>query len=129
VLCFLFCLSSSFLLCMVVSNTYCVVLWFCLSLSFLLFMVASNTYCVVFFVLFVFVFSLYTREKTKKNKTKNTTQYVLDATIHKRKDEDKQNHNTHIVLCCVFCFVCLRRLVYPMSASFSGLSIFDCLFG
>ena len=36
----------------------------------------------------------YTREKMKTNKTKNTTQYVLDATIHKRKDEDKQNHNT-----------------------------------
>ena len=33
------------------------------------------------------------------------------------------------ILCCVFCFVCLRRLVYPMSASFSGLSSFDCLFG
>ena len=38
----------------------------------------------------------YTREKMKTNKTKNTTQYVLYATIHKRKDEDKQNkkHNT-----------------------------------
>ena len=38
----------------------------------------------------------YTREKMKTNKTKNTTQYVLDTTIHKRKDEDKQNkqHNT-----------------------------------
>jgi hypothetical protein len=97
----------------------------------------------------------YTRHKTKTNKTKNTTQYVLDTTIHKTQDEDKQNkkHNTicvghcliyvicvclHIVvsntncggffgffsffvfvlclvyggvqhiLCCVFCFVCLR---------------------
>ena len=36
----------------------------------------------------------YTREKTKTNKAKNTTQYVLDTTIDKRKDEDKQNHNT-----------------------------------
>jgi hypothetical protein len=35
-------------------------------------------------------------QDTMTNKTKNTTQYVLDATIHKRKDEDKQNkiHNT-----------------------------------
>ena len=43
----------------------------------------------------------YTREKMKTNKTKNTTQYVLDTTIHKRKDEDKQNkkHNT----------ICVRR--------------------
>ena len=38
----------------------------------------------------------YTRKKTKTNKTKNTTQYVLDDTIQKTKDEDKQNkkHNT-----------------------------------
>ena len=38
----------------------------------------------------------YTREKTKTNKTKNTTHYLLDTTIHKRKGEDKQNkkHNT-----------------------------------
>ena len=35
-----------------------------------------------------------TRRKT--NKTKNTTQYMLDTTIHKTQDEDKQNkkHNT-----------------------------------
>ena len=31
------------------------------------------------------------REKKKTNKTKNTTQYVLDITTHKRKDKDKQN--------------------------------------
>ena len=37
---------------------------------------------------------LYTREKMKTNKTRNTTQYVLDTTIYKRKDEDKQNYNT-----------------------------------
>ena len=32
----------------------------------------------------------------KTNKTKNTTQYVLDTTIHKTQDQDKQNkkHNT-----------------------------------
>jgi hypothetical protein len=37
-----------------------------------------------------------TRPKTKTNKTNNTTQYVLDTTIHKTEDEDKQNkkHNT-----------------------------------
>jgi hypothetical protein len=37
----------------------------------------------------------YTRQKTKTNKPKNTTQYVLDTTIHKTKEEDKQNkkHN------------------------------------
>jgi hypothetical protein len=51
VLCILFCLSSSCVLCMVVSNT---------------------------------------------NKTKYTTQYLLDTTTHKTQDEDKQNkiHNT-----------------------------------
>ena len=35
---------------------------------------------------------------------------------------------THIVLC--FCFVCLRHVsCVPYFASFSGLSIIDCLFG
>ena len=38
----------------------------------------------------------YTIQETKTNKAKNTIQYVLDDTIHKTKDEDKQNkkHNT-----------------------------------
>jgi DNA-binding protein len=36
----------------------------------------------------------HTRQKRKTNKTKNTTQYVLDTTTHKTKDEDKQNKNT-----------------------------------
>ncbi len=37
-----------------------------------------------------------TRYKTKTNKTKNATQYVLDTTVHKIQDQDKQNkkHNT-----------------------------------
>jgi hypothetical protein len=60
-----------------------------------------------------------TQDEDKQNKY--TTQYVLDTTIHKTQDEDKQNkiHNTICVrhhhtqdtkhiLCCVFCFVCLR---------------------
>ena len=33
----------------------------------------------------------YTR---RRKKSKNTTQYVLDTTIHKTQDEDKQNKNT-----------------------------------
>jgi hypothetical protein len=38
----------------------------------------------------------YTRHKTRTNKAKYTTQYVLDTTIHKTQDEEKQNkkHNT-----------------------------------
>jgi hypothetical protein len=36
----------------------------------------------------------YTIQETKTNKTKNTTQYVLDDTIHKTKDEDKQSKKT-----------------------------------
>ena len=32
------------------------------------------------------------------------------------------------ILCCVFCFVCLRPVsCVPNVVSFSGLSIFDCL--
>jgi hypothetical protein len=78
----------------------------------------------------------YTRHMTKTNKTKNTTQYVLDTIIHKTHDEDKNKpkateHNMccpcldfdricvfahscvlHI-LCCVFCvFVSVFCLVY-----------------
>jgi hypothetical protein len=34
----------------------------------------------------------------KTNKTKNTTQYVVDDTMHKTKDEDKQN-KTHNTIC------------------------------
>ena len=33
-----------------------------------------------------------TQDEDKQNK--NTTQYVLDTTIHKTQDEDKQNKNT-----------------------------------
>jgi hypothetical protein len=45
---FLFCFSSSRVLCMMVSNTYCVVFLFCLSSSRVLCMMVSDTYCVVF---------------------------------------------------------------------------------
>ena len=36
------------------------------------------------------------RHKTQINKTKNTIQYMLDTTIHKTQDTDKQSkkHNT-----------------------------------
>jgi cellulose synthase/poly-beta-1,6-N-acetylglucosamine synthase-like glycosyltransferase len=76
VLCFLF-LSSSWVFCMVVSNTY----------------------CVMFFVS-VFVLSLltppYKRLKMKTDETKNIAQYVLETTIQKTQDEDWRNkkHNT-----------------------------------
>ena len=38
----------------------------------------------------------YTGHETKTNKIKNTPQYVLDTTIYRTRDEDKQNkkHNT-----------------------------------
>ena len=31
---------------------------------------------------------------TRQDTNKNTTQYVLDTTIHKTQDKDKQNKNT-----------------------------------
>ena len=40
----------------------------------------------------------YTRHKKKTNKTKNTTQYVLDITIHKtltRSDTQNTGQNKH----------------------------------
>jgi hypothetical protein len=120
--------------------------------------VVSNTYCAVFYVLFVFVLCLvYSGVQhilccvfcfVCLRQTKNTTQYVLDTTIHKTQDEDKQNikHSTICVghhytqnvlclvhsgvqhiLCCVLCFVCLRLVSCVYVASFSGLPIFDCL--
>jgi phosphotransferase system glucose/maltose/N-acetylglucosamine-specific IIC component len=67
-------------------------------------MVVSNTYCAVFYVLFVFVLCLVHSGIHHilccvfcfANKTKNTAQYVLDTTMHKTQDEDKQNikHST-----------------------------------
>jgi lipopolysaccharide export LptBFGC system permease protein LptF len=61
----------------------------------------------------------YTREKTKTNKTKNTTQYVLDTTIHKRKDKDKQNkkHNTtqYVVVSNTYCVVFFVLFVFVFS--------------
>jgi hypothetical protein len=75
----------------------------------------------------------YTRQKTKINKTKNTTQYVLDTTIHKTKDEDNVfclvYGGIQHILCCVFCFVCLRLVSCVLNvSSFSGMSIHDCPF-
>jgi flagellar biosynthesis protein FliP len=124
-----------------------VITYLSLSPSFVLCMMVSNTYCVVFFVLFVFVMCLvydgvqhilhcvfcfvclrhvscvwwcpthialcqtkqktqcnmcwtpsYTRHMTKTNKTKNTMPYVLDTIIHKTHDEDKQNKK-HNAIC------------------------------
>jgi hypothetical protein len=36
----------------------------------------------------------YIRHTGKENKTKNTTQFLVDTTIHKTQDEDKQNKKT-----------------------------------
>ena len=36
----------------------------------------------------------YIQEKRRRQTKQNTTQYVLDTTIYKRKDGDKQNKNT-----------------------------------
>ena len=40
----------------------------------------------------------YTRHKTKTNNTKNTPLYVLDTTIYKTQDEDKQ-YKKHTTIC------------------------------
>jgi hypothetical protein len=81
---FLFCLSSSFVFCVLVSNACCVVI--CLFVCLYLFSCVwwGTTPC--------------TRPKTKTSKIKHTTQYVLDTTMHKTKDEDKQN-KTHNTIC------------------------------
>jgi hypothetical protein len=42
---------------------------------------------------------LMSRHKTKTNKTKNITQYMLDTTIYKTQDEDKQNKKTQHNIC------------------------------
>jgi hypothetical protein len=63
---------------MVVSNTYSVVLFVLFVVVYVLCIVVSNTYSVVLFVLLA------------TNKTNNTTLYVLDTTIHKTQDDNKQ---------------------------------------
>jgi uncharacterized protein YacL len=94
------------------NTTLCIVLYYlsCLLSSFVLCMVVSNTYSVVLFVLFVVVLCLvygcntrqitqhymswtqpYTRHRTTTSKTNNTTLYVLDTTIHKTQDDNKQD--------------------------------------
>jgi hypothetical protein len=106
---FWFCLSSSCVLCMVVSSIYCVVFFGFVCLHLVSCVWWCPAYIVLcFFVLFVFILCLvyrcvqhilcwtppYTRHKMKTNKTKNTIQYMLDTTIHKTQDEDKQNKKT-----------------------------------
>jgi hypothetical protein len=80
-----FCLSSSCVLCMAVSNTYCGVFFVFLRL------VSCVWLCPTHIVL-CFLFCL-----SSKNKTKNTPQYVLDTTIHRIQDEEKQNKK-HITI-------------------------------
>jgi hypothetical protein len=63
VLCYLSCLSSSCVLCMVVSNMYSVVL-----------LITQHYMCWT---------QPYTRRRTTTNKTNNTTLCVLNTTIHK----------------------------------------------
>jgi hypothetical protein len=75
VLCYLSCLLSSCVLCMVVSNSYSVVL-------FVLLQITQHYMCWT---------QPYTRHRTTTNKTNNTTLYVLDTTIHNTQDDDKQD--------------------------------------
>jgi hypothetical protein len=78
-------------LCMVVSNTYSVVLFVLFVVVCVLCMVVSNTYSVVLFVLFVVVNNTTLcmldttihKKQTTTNKTINTTLFVLDTTIHR----------------------------------------------
>jgi ABC-type multidrug transport system permease subunit len=56
----------------------------------------------------------YTRHRTTTNKTNNTTLYVLDITIHKTQDDNKQMvvSNTYsVVLFVLFVVVCVLCMV------------------
>jgi Flp pilus assembly protein protease CpaA len=112
VLCYLSCLSSS---CVWLCPTHIVLCYLsCLSSSCVLWMVVSNTYSVVLFVLFIVVLCMVvsntysvqpsTRHRKTRNKTNNTTLYVLDTTMHKTETTtNKTNNPTHIVLCYLSC--------------------------
>jgi hypothetical protein len=63
-------------LCTVVSNTYCVVFLVCLSSSCVPYVASISG-------LSIFIAPLVTQDEDKQ--TKNTTQYVLDTTVHKHK--------------------------------------------
>jgi hypothetical protein len=121
-LCCVFCLSSSCALCMVVSNTYCVVYFVCLRL------VPCVWWCPTHIVL-----CIYTRHKTKTNKIKYTTQYVLDTIIHKAQDEDKQNTqrlSSSCALCMVvsntYCVVYFTLFVFVLCLVYGGVQHILC---
>jgi hypothetical protein len=96
VLCYLFCLSSSCVLCMVVSDTGR----------------RQTRHVTQHYMCWT---QPYTRHRTTTNKTNNTTLYVLDTTIHKTQTTTNKTNNTtlYVLECCVISLVCRRLcLVY-----------------
>jgi hypothetical protein len=118
VLCYLSCLSSSCFLCIVVSNTYCIIV-------FVLHRTTTNkTNNTTLYVLD----TTYTRFWTTTNKTNNTTQYVLDTTINKTQTTTSKANNTtlyvlecptHIVLYYLSCLSSSRVLCMVVSNTYS----------
>jgi hypothetical protein len=107
----LLCLSSFCVLCIVVSITYYVVSLLCLSSSCVLCIVVSITYYVVSLLCLssfwyntktnkqihnkICVRYHHTQDITRRQTNKYTTQYVLDTTIHKIQQKDKQTNIQH----------------------------------
>ena len=98
------CLSSSFVLCMEVSNTYCVLFVFVLCMG------VSNTYC----VLFVFVLCL----------VYGGVQHIFCFVCLRLVYDNVQR-----ILCCLLCFVCLPLLsnVPTLCCQFRWI-VHSCLF-
>jgi hypothetical protein len=86
------CLSSCCILSMAVSNTCCVVyLFVCLRVVswvwwYLTHIVLHNTICIRYH---------HTQDTTQRQTNKYTTKYVLDTTIRKIQQEDKQTNTQH----------------------------------
>jgi len=108
----------------VVFNTYCVVFLFCMSSSWVLCKEVSNTYCVVVFNLFVFVVCLVhggVQHILRCAFCFVSSSCVLRIVVSK---------TYCVVFSPFFLLVCLRLVsCVPNVANFSGLSIIDCLFG
>jgi hypothetical protein len=122
VLCFLFCLSSFFFLCMV----------------------SSNIYCVVFFVLFVNTICVgdhHTQDQRRKQtkQINNTICVGRDHTQDKRRRQTNQKtqHNSvwcrpaHIVVCFLFCLSSSFVLCMVSSSTYCGVffALFVFVFG
>jgi hypothetical protein len=115
---------------------------YCLSSSCVLYMVVSNTYSGVFFVLFIFILCLVyghnhiqdTRRRQTIQKTHHYMCWTQPYTRHKMKINNTKTHHysciwlcpTHIVVCFLYCLSSSCVLYMVVSNTYSGVFLY-CL--